>query len=150
MDLQRRKSRAGRSLELHLREIFKEESLIEHEQFSFQPYSEGNKRPDFLFPSQKAYQDTNFPADKLRMLAVKTTCKDCWRQMLNEANRITQKHLLTLQEGISESQFKEMQQANVRLVVPKQKLSYFPRTVQPQIQTLESFIADVRLLNPQR
>jgi len=147
--LQRRKNRAGRSLELHLREIFKEESLTEHKQFSFQPRSEGNKRPDFLFPSQAAYQDVNFPADKLRMLAVKTTCKDRWRQILNEADRIPQKHLLTLQEGISESQFKEMQQANVHLVVPKQRLSSFPRIVQPQIQTLESFIADVRLLNLQ-
>jgi len=145
--LQRRKNRAGRSLELHLREIFKEEALIEDTHFSFQPRSEGNKRPDFLFPSQSAYQNTLFPVNKLRMLAVKTTCKDRWRQILNEADRIPQKHLLTLQEGVSESQFKEMQKANVQLVVPKQRVRCFPATVQPQLQTLESFIADARLLS---
>lgn len=53
------------------------------------------------------------------MLAVKTTMKDRWRQILNEANRVEHKHLLTLQDGISETQFKEMVEAKVTLVVPK-------------------------------
>ncbi len=45
------------------------------------------------------------------MLAVKTTCKDRWRQILNEAQRIKPKHLLTLQEGVSHRQFDEMQES---------------------------------------
>jgi hypothetical protein len=53
------------------------------------------------------------------MLAAKTTCKDRWRQILNEADRIPAKHLLTLQEGVSEGQFREMNDAGVRLVVPR-------------------------------
>lgn len=97
--LQRRKSRAGRSLELHAREIFMEEKLVEGTDFSHQPESEPGKSPDFLFPSEAAYKDMHFPPEKLRMLAVKTTMKDRWRQILNEANRVEQKHLLTLQEG---------------------------------------------------
>lgn len=52
------------------------------------------------------------------MLAVKTTCKDRWRQVLNEADKINNIHLFTLQEGVSLTQFREMQSAGVKLVVP--------------------------------
>jgi hypothetical protein len=145
--LQRRKARSGRSLELHTREIFLEERLIEGTQFVHQPVSEDGKTPDFLFPSIAAYRDPSFPADQLRMLAVKTTCKDRWRQILNEADRIPAKHLLTLQEGVSETQFAEMTNAGVQLVVPAGLTDRFPRAVQPHLQSLESFIGDVRLLS---
>lgn len=101
--LQRRKARSGHSLELHAREIFLEERLVEGTQFAHQPVSEAGNTPDFLFPSVAAYRDVSFPADRLRMLAVKTTCRDRWRQILNEADRIPGKHLLTLQEGVSET-----------------------------------------------
>ncbi len=144
--LQRRKARSGRSLELHAREIFIEEGLKEDEDFSHGPESEAGKTPDFLFPSVTAYKNPKFSADKLRMLAVKTTCKDRWRQILNEADRIKQKHLLTLQEGISETQFKEMTQAGVQLVIPAPIMLSFSKKIQPHLQTLESFIGDIRLL----
>ncbi len=39
------------------------------------------------FPFRRAYHDTEFPVENLRMLAVKTTCKDRWRQILNEADK---------------------------------------------------------------
>ncbi|UXN76095.1 type II restriction endonuclease (plasmid) [Devosia sp. A8/3-2] len=144
--LQRRKSRAGRSLELHAREIFMEEKLVEGTDFSHQPESEPGKSPDFLFPSEAAYKDGSFPKERLRMLAVKTTMKDRWRQILNEAHRVEHKHLLTLQEGLSEAQFREMIEAKVTLVVPKPIVEKFPESVQPHLQTLESFIGDMRLL----
>lgn len=144
--LQRRKARSGRSLELHTRQIFIEERLKEGTHFSHQPESELNKRPDFLFPSEAAYKDSRFPASKLRMLAVKTTCKDRWRQVVKEADRIDLKHLLTLQEGVSENQFKEMVDSGVQLVVPSKLFSSFPKPVRPHLQSLESFIGDVRLL----
>lgn len=144
--LQRRKSRAGLSLELHTRQIFIEERLKEHEHFSTQPESEANKHPDFIFPSEAAYKDGSFPADKLRMLAVKTTCKDRWRQIVKEADRINEKHLLTLQEGVSENQFQEMVNARVRLVVPAKIIDAYPKSIRPHLQTLESFIGDIRLL----
>lgn len=115
-------------------------------QFSHQPVSETGKKPDFLFPSQAAYQMKDFPAAQLRMLAVKTTRKDRWRQILNEADRIPTKHLLTLQEGVSENQFREMTEAGVRLVIPKKIIDTFPSTVRGHLQTLESFIGDIRLL----
>ncbi len=144
--LQRRKARSGRSLELHAREIFIEERLREGVDFAHGPESDPGKKPDFLFPSQAAYKNAAFPASGLRMLAVKTTCRDRWRQVLNEADRIETKHLLTLQEGVSEGQFREMTSAKVQLVVPEPLVTKFPKSVQPHLQTLESFIGDVRLL----
>ncbi|MGH2506016.1 MAG: type II restriction endonuclease, partial [Ktedonobacteraceae bacterium] len=79
--MQRRKSRSGRSLELQLAKIFVEENLS----FSHGAISEGNKKPDFLFPSVEAYQEAapvSSPT-RIRMLAAKTTCTDRWRQILN-------------------------------------------------------------------
>ncbi|MCC5975895.1 MAG: hypothetical protein JJT81_17860 [Rubellimicrobium sp.] len=145
--LQRRKARSGRSLELHTREILIEERFREGVDFQHGPQSEPGKRPDFLFPSQTAYRDSSFPEARLRMLATKTTCRDRWRQVINEADRIQVKHLLTLQEGVSEAQFREMTQANVQLVVPEPLLGKFPAVVRTDIMTLESFLGDLRVLH---
>lgn len=136
----------GNSLELHVREIFIEEGLHSMQDFQHKPFTEGDKRPDFLFPSQAAYEDPNFPASRLKMLAAKTTCKDRWRQIIREADRIPKKHLLTLQEGVSEGQFREMTGAGVQLVVPAGLHKAFPNSVRPHLMSFESFIADVRLL----
>ncbi|MBH0238933.1 type II restriction endonuclease [Methylobrevis albus] len=146
--LQRRKARSGRSLELHTREILIEEQFREGTDFQHGPQSEPGKRPDFLFPSQAAYRDPTFPAARLRMLATKTTCRDRWRQVINEADRIPVKHLLTLQEGVSEAQFHEMTQAKVQLVVPEPLMAKYPASIRTDIMTLESFLGDLRLLVP--
>ena len=145
--LQRRRSRAGRSLELHVKELFVEEQLREGHDFQYQPETELKKRPDFLFPNEQHYKDDAYPSERLMMLAVKTTARDRWRQVVTEANRIKIKHLLTVQRGVSENQFREMTGAGVKLVVPSPLVHQYPRSVQPHLQTLESFIADVRLLN---
>lgn len=136
----RRKSRAGKSLELHLEHLFIEHGL---RHFATQAVTEGNKKPDFLFPSAEAYHDSEFPGENLRMLAVKTTCKDRWRQILNEANRIPQVHLFTLQEGVSQAQHKEMQAEGVRLVVPSSLHKKYPEAVRAELMTLGAFIAEL-------
>lgn len=136
----RRKARSGRSLELHARQIFKEEGIP----FSWTPQTEEKKTPDFIFPSIEAYHDTGWPAARLRMLAAKTTCKDRWRQVINEADRIPVKHLLTLQEGVSAQQHREMQQHGVQLVVPSRLVTSYPADVIPALLTLEQFLADIR------
>ncbi|MFT0892207.1 type II restriction endonuclease [Pseudochelatococcus sp. G4_1912] len=142
--LQSRKSRAGKSLEYHVSAILGEEGFIADEHFSHNPVIEMTKRPDFLFPSVQKYNDSGFPSEKLRMLAAKTTCKDRWRQILNEADRIPVKHLLTLQEGVSQGQFNEMTDAGIRLVVPAGLHGSYPETVQPHLMTLGQFIGDVQ------
>jgi hypothetical protein len=135
----RRKSRSGRSLELHTRLIFREERIA----FTWQARTEQRKSPDFLFPSQEAYHDPGFPSESLRMLAAKTTCKDRWRQILNEADRIPIKHLLTLQEGVSEAQFREMREHGVQLVVPQPVITSYPESVRGELLTLERFLEQV-------
>jgi hypothetical protein len=144
--LQSRKSRSGTSLELHAKAILTEEGFSAETDFSYRPVIEGNNRPDFIFPSVSAYGDPNFPAERLRMLAAKTTCKERWRQVLKEANRIQHKHLLTLQEGMSENQFADMKAAGVTLVVPTGLHSAYPLSIRPQLVSLETFIAELRLL----
>jgi type II restriction enzyme len=134
--LNRRKSRAGKSLEHHLSEIFTQYRLS----FESQVFTEGNKRPDFLFPSREAYLNPKYDQNKLSFLASKTTCKDRWRQILNEADRIKTKHLFTLQQGISSNQLEEMFKSNVQLVVPKLYLSSFPNKYRNQILSLDTFL----------
>ncbi|MCJ8317502.1 type II restriction endonuclease [Idiomarina sp.] len=137
----RRKSRSGKSLEIHLEDIFTQKGLSE---FGTQCKTEGNKKPDFLFPSCSAYHDDSYSSEKLRMLAVKTTCKDRWRQILNEANKIPVKHLFTLQEGVSVNQFNEMKEENVVLVVPEDIKTKYPESIRANILTLGQFIDDTK------
>lgn len=138
----RRKSRSGKSLEIHLEDIFIQQGLNE---FGTQCITEASKKPDFLFPSCEAYHDPEFNQEKLRMLAVKTTCKDRWRQILNEANKIPVKHLFTLQEGVSINQFNEMKDENVVLVVPADVIGKYPEAIRADILTLNQFIRDTKL-----
>lgn len=137
----RRKSRTGKSLELNLAEIFREESL----RFEEQVQTESHKRPDFIFPSKKDYINPRFPVLKLNMLAAKTCCKDRWRQVISEAKRIEQKHLFTLQEGISQNQVNEMKESNISLVVPKPNIKKFPATCRKDLMDLTQFVELIRL-----
>lgn len=138
--LNRRKSRAGKSLEHHLAEVFSTFKIS----YSTQATTEDKKRPDFLFPNVDAYLNPNFDEKKLVVLASKTTCKDRWRQVLNEADRVKIKHLFTLQQGISKNQLEEMYKYDVHLVVPRPYLTSFPQEFRDRILTLDSFVNHVR------
>ncbi|CAN5361442.1 type II restriction endonuclease [soil metagenome] len=138
--LNRRKSRAGKSLEHHLGELFN----IFKISYSIQGVTEDNKKPDFLFPNVEAYHNPRFDAKKLIFMASKTTCKDRWRQILNEADRIKEKHLFTLQQGISKNQLAEMYKYGVRLVVPEPYLKTFPKEYQEKILTVKRFVPFVK------
>lgn len=138
--LNRRKSRAGKSLEHHLAATFTEEQI----RFEEQVVTEVKKKPDFIFPDGASYHNLLFPADKLTMLGAKTTCKDRWRQVLNEADRIEEKHLFTLQQGVSKNQLAEMETEHLKLVVPKHNLQLFDREYHHNIMTLTDFVGMVR------
>ena len=142
--LNRRKSRAGKSLEHHLAAIFDGNEL----EYSAQVVTEGNKKPDFIFPSKEAYHNSGFSVDRLISLAAKTTCKDRWRQVINEADRLKDrpKYLCTLQQGISGAQMDEMQAENVILVVPKPYIKTYPIDRQNRIWTLSRFVHYVKAL----
>lgn len=138
--LNRRKSRAGKSLEHHLSAIFTAKELI----FEEQAVTENNKKPDFLFPNAICYHNFEFPAQDLTVLGAKTTCKDRWRQVINEADRVDEKYLFTLQQGISKNQLKEMADENVKLVVPKSHVDSYPEEYRDSLNTLSGFIDIVK------
>jgi type II restriction enzyme len=138
--LNRRKSRAGKSLEHHLSEIFNNFDI----KYSTQSVTEDNKKPDFLFPDLDSYHNPHFDNKKLITLASKTTCKDRWRQILNESDKIKTKHLFTLQQGISKNQLQEMYKYDVCLVVPKPYLKSFPEEFRDKILTLDNFVKHVK------
>ncbi len=112
----RRKSRVGLALENHLEYLFGALG-IHHARTAV---TENKARPDFLFPGATYYHDPGFSTLNLTMLGVKSTCKDRWRQVLSEADRITSKHLLTLETAISGNQTDEMRAKHLHLVVPEQ------------------------------
>lgn len=140
--LNRRKSRAGKSLEHHLAAIFDDNNIL----YEAQATTEGNKKPDFIFPSQEVYHDLTVPVERIVSLAAKTTCKDRWRQVLNEADRLrnSYKYLCTLQQGVSAAQMDEMQEEKVILVVPKAYITAYPKDRQNRIWTLAQFIQYVK------
>lgn len=138
--LNRRKSRAGKSLEHHLASVFDASHIIYEEQV----ITEDNKKPDFIFPDGNCYHNFEFPADLLISLAAKTTCKDRWRQVISEADRIPEKHLFTLQQAISKNQLKEMKDSHVHLVVPQKYIGNYPEEYRSEIWNLETFIDFVR------
>jgi hypothetical protein len=132
----RRKSRAGHALENHLEWAFQQRSI----RFERGVRTESHSKPDFLFPGQAQYLDESFPSNHLTMLGVKTSCKDRWRQVLNEAKRIQNKHLLTLQPAISEHQTDEMAAANLTLVLPEPLHKSYSEKQTRQLLTLSQFI----------
>ena len=139
--LQRRKSRAGASLEHHTEHILSAAGIP----FTPQP-QKVDGRPDVIIPSAEAYLDLNFPVEKLCVLGVKTTCKDRWRQVTREARRVPQKHILTLQKGISENQLLEMEKQNVTLVVPTSLHVDYPPSYRQKLLSVEVFVERARQL----
>lgn len=132
----RRKSRTGFALENHLEEIFRTHKI----RYSRGAVTENNAKPDFLFPGLKEYRDRTFPNARLSMLGVKSTCKDRWRQVLSEASRINDKHLLTLEPGISETQTNEMIANRLQLVLPRGLHETYRESQRAWLMDLDEFI----------
>ncbi len=139
--MNRRKSRAGRSLENHV-DYLLSEARIPH---TMRPRGVDG-RPDIIIPGEEQYRQQSFPDDRLVVVGVKTTCKDRWRQVVREARRIPLKHILTIQQGISSAQLEEMRDAKVQLVVPEPLHVKFPVETRRHLLTVEGFIEKIRPL----
>ncbi len=135
----RRKARMGQSLEHHAEAVFRAHELS----YTRSPVTEHNHRPDFLFPSIEAYREADAGWWCLAMLGAKSTCKDRWRQVLVEAEKIPEKHLLTLEPGISESQTHQMAVAKLQLVVPHALHATYTEAQQEWLWSFDRFIRDV-------
>ena len=116
----RRRARAGRSFENHIRFTLKDAEIP----FEHQPDVDG--RPDFIIPSAAAYNDYDYPADRLFVIGAKTTSRERWRQLLDEGKRVQSKYFMTLQPSMSNRQFDAIVGADVRLVVPESLHTGYP------------------------
>jgi len=136
----RRKSRAGHSLEHHLEPLFVQEGI----HYTRTAITEGRSKPDYLFPGNDEYHNADFSAALLSMLGVKTSCKDRWRQVLTEADRIDHKHLFTLEPGISSHQTAEMQRHKLQLVLPAGIHSSYTPEQRDWLMNFSAFIGLVK------
>ncbi len=136
----RRKSRVGYALENHVEEILKAYNI----KYDRAKITENKSKPDFIFPSIEKYHDKTFNHLLLTMLGVKSTCKDRWRQVLSEADRIKNKHILTLEAAISENQTSEMKERKLQLVLPKSLQSTYTSNQRQWIIDITDFINIVK------
>ena len=136
----RRKARMGQSLENHLAHLFTESDI----QYSRNKYTEGKKKPDFLFPGVDQYHNPKFPKESLTMLGSKSSCKERWRQILSEAKKIKEKHLITLEPGISTDQTNEMQESVLQLVVPDSIHKTYTDQQRGWLMNVKEFVSLVR------
>jgi hypothetical protein len=136
----RRKSRAGFALENHLQHLFHSLGL----RYSRTPRTEGRSKPDFLFPGEREYHRVTFPEVLLTMLGVKSSCKERWRQVLVEADRVPHKHLLTLEPGISTNQTDEMRVKQLQLVLPQSIHATYSATQREWLMPVSKFVGLVR------
>lgn len=140
----RRKSRVGHAFEGHLDCLFRSHDLRFEQGRGKGRVTENNAKPDFMFPSFASYHDPQFPAACLMMLGAKTTCKDRWRQVLSEANRIPSKHLVTLEAAISKAQLEEMRSHALHLVIPSAIHATYPAGNRGYLMTVQQFIQAVQ------
>jgi hypothetical protein len=136
----RRKSRMGHALQNHLNEVFSVAGI----RFQEQVKTESGNKPDFIFPGESEYHNMRYDASLLVMLGVKSSAKDRWRQILPEARRVSEKHLCTLQAGISENQTKQMKDEHVRLVIPAAVHTSYSDAQREQLLDVTAFIELVR------
>lgn len=141
----RRKSRMGYALQNHLSKIFTARQL----RFEAQVTTEGRNKPDFIFPGGREYCDTGFNSELLVMLAAKSSLKDRWRQILDEAERIPNKHLCTLAQAISVDQTRAMTGRNITLVIPRAFHTTYTPEQQRNLWSVEQFVDYVKSLQRQ-
>jgi hypothetical protein len=135
----RRKSRVGHALENHIEQIL----ICRNVSYDRTKITENKSKPDFIFPSIAKYRNPRFDETLLTMLGVKSTCKDRWRQVLTEADRVKRKHLLTLEAAISENQTNEMMYNELQLVVPSSLHKTYSLSQQQWLVTMDDFISMV-------
>ena len=130
----------GYSLENHLSALFD----IHDVTYSAQVKTEKGKKPDYIFPSSDEYFDPSFDVSMLTMLAAKSSCKDRWSQVLPEAERIKQKHLLTLEPAIAESTTDTMRASSLQLIVPTEIQQTYKKSQQEWLWNVGDFLELVK------
>ncbi|MDZ4675194.1 MAG: type II restriction endonuclease [Gemmatimonadota bacterium] len=115
---QSRKARRGQSLQNHFGFLLDREGIP----YTSQCVTERGETPDFVIPGHTKYHDPDFPAERLRMVACKSTVRERWGQVLKEADRIREKYLLSVDENLSADVIISMRQADLRVFLPTSTL----------------------------
>ena len=139
---QSRRSRRGQSLQNHFAAVLQAAEIP----FSAQCATEHGETPDFVVPGCTQYHDPDFDSRRLRMVACKSTAKERWRQVLNEAERIPDKYLLTLDRHLTTSTVAAMDRAGVRAFLPTRILDddYASHPARGSLGTVTELLAQLR------
>lgn len=135
--LQRRKSRRGRSLEIHLEALFAARGLPYERQVETEPGSTS----DFILPGLSAYRalDAAHSEDVgVLHLGAKSTARERWKQVLSEAKRLRRRHLATLDPQLSKASLASMREKDVVPVMPERLRTMYD---DPAVINMEAFIA---------
>jgi hypothetical protein len=129
--LQSRKSRRGQSLQNHFRSILEAHRIP----YGAQCRTERDERPDFLIPGCSQYSNQAFPDGALRMVACKSIVRERWRQILEEADRIPDKYLLTVDPDLTDDTVAKMLGTRLSVFLPERLLRahYEGRTIEPDL-----------------
>ncbi|MFW5333255.1 type II restriction endonuclease [Hydrogenophaga sp. ZJX-1] len=111
---QQRKSRAGKSFELHIERMLKDGRVP----YEAQVVIESKKRPDFVLPDFRLYADSGRAREEALVLSAKTTLRERWKQVHGEI-RDCDLYLATVDENVAAAAISEMGEAGITLVVPE-------------------------------
>lgn len=111
---QQRKSRAGYSFEHHIEAMLIDGAVP----FEKQVVIKAKKRPDFILPSFKLYDDAARGRGEALVLSAKTTLRERWKQVGQEINNCDL-FLATVDENIASNAIEDMAEQGIRLVVPE-------------------------------
>jgi len=137
--LNSRKSRVGRTFEICIARVLRANDV------HFTPGKQVDKgfdgtRPDFLLPSLEDYADPTFPTKLLTYLGAKTTLKERWMQVRTEGNRITTKHLITMDRDLTNDVISRMKNKDVIPIIPDRIINRRYPTRRDAIMSVADFI----------
>lgn len=110
---QTRKTRAGGSFETHVARMLCDGDVPHSPQLMF-----NGRKPDFVLPSKKLYLNFNVNKEQALVLALKTTLRERWTQVLSESIGCPI-YLATLDEGVPKATLDKLSNAAITLVVPE-------------------------------
>ena len=110
---QSRKSRAGRSFEIHLATVLEAGSIPFDEQAIIK-----GRRPDFVLPGLVALKGNKEDVGRALILSAKTTTRERWKQV-NLEDYNCPLFLATLDERISVSVLDQMSEMGIVVVIPE-------------------------------
>jgi len=137
-----RQSRAEDALAFQVRDLLEEERLLEGADFAFRPAIDEPRPPDIVFPTLDRY----LRGERAVSLYIEQSVRDRWRHIAASGQGHSQVNILTIQRGVSETQFHEMSGSGVTLIVPTRLHDTYPAAIRNQLRSVESFLADVRHL----